>query len=220
MIKHFPKELGEPRQQQIEVLEFVSGALKRSNECVAEMPTGSGKSGVAIAVCRSFGGGFVVTDRIALQRQYTEEFLRAGPLLGRANFPCLRLSDTAYKAIPIIREGKLPTKPAVEFSCASAPCLNRPASKQQVIKEACNKSGGCPHEESIIKAQESEVVIANFHSLIYSVALSERVQRRKVIVFDEAHGLCDSLRSFMSVKFKIRRKVLDSETVHLKTTEQ
>lgn len=220
ILNHFPKELPPPRPQQIEGLEFLQAAMKRSKFAVCESPTGSGKSGIAMTVSRYFGGGIVVTPRIALMKQYCEEFENTSPLMGRANFACLERTESAYKTIPIIKAGQHPPKPSLEDSCASAPCLNRPASKQKRIKDNCKANGGCPHELSIVKAQDSETIVANFHSLIYSVSLSERVQPRKVLVFDECHNLANQLRDFLKVKFKVRRRVLDSEISHLKTTLQ
>ena len=140
--------------------------------------------------------------------------------MGRANFSCIRLSETAYKTIPIIRAGEHPPKPILDHSCAKAPCLNRPTSKQKKIKAGCVADGGCPHEISIETAQESETIVSNFHSLMYSVSLSERVSRRKVLIFDESHNLANQLRDFLKVRFKVRRKVLPSEIAHIKTTEQ
>lgn len=220
LLNSFPKELPQPRPQQIEVLDFLDEAFKRSNIIIVESPVGSGKSGVAMAVSRHFGGGIVVTPRIALQRQYCDEFERTAPLMGRANFSCLQNSETAYKTIPIIKAGQHPPKPILEHSCAAAPCLSKPIAKQKKIKAACEELGGCPHQHSIDKAQETETVVANFHSLMYCVSLNERITRRKVIVFDECHNLANQLRDFLKVKFKIRRQVFDSEVKHLKTTEQ
>lgn len=221
ILNHFPKELPSPRPQQIAALDFIEQSFKNGIKVVTiDMPVGAGKSGVAMTVSRYYGGGIVAMPKIDLQNQYLREFNDVAPLVGRARFPCIRLDSHANKVYPIILNGDLPAKPQLEMSCASSPCLNRPKYKQQQIKESCDAQGGCPHQLHLDIAQKEETIISNLHSLLYSVSLNERITRRPILVIDEAHNLFKFIQDFSKVNFLVRRKVLDSEIVHLKTTEQ
>jgi len=217
MLEYFPKELDEPRQQQVEGLTFANNVFASGIKVVVlEMPTGSGKSGVAITASRAFGGGIIACPTIQLQAQYIKDFDNVAPLIGRGRFPCLKKDENAADCIPLIHEGRIPKKPPHEMSCAAAPCLNKPYTKRQRIKDECENLGGCPHQHSIDVAQESETIIANLHSLMYCVSLNEIIQPRRILIIDEAHDLKKFMRDFLKVKFKIRRRVDPKELIPLK----
>lgn len=222
ILEHFPKEINSPpRDQQIEALNFIENAFNDNKKVVIlEAPVGSGKSAVAMAASRYYGGGIVAMPTISLQAQYLKDFKNTSPLLGRARFPCQKIDLQALKCIPLIKKGIIPNKPDIDFSCARAPCLNKPRAKQKAIKDFCDGNGGCPHQISLDVAQESETVISNLHSLIYSVSLNSKISKRSILILDECHDLQKFMRGFLQVKFKIRRRVLNSEIQHLKTNEQ
>jgi Rad3-related DNA helicase len=223
LLSYFPeKEIGGPaRSQQTEGLEFTQGAFDAGiNIVVVEAPVGSGKSAMGMAISRALGGGIVACPTVALQNQYLKDFKNTAPLIGRSRFPCLKKDPKAKDSIPAILEGKIPVRPHLDFSCASAPCLNKPRRKQQRIKAECEADGGCPHQHSLDVAQDSETIISNLHSLMYSVSLSDRISKRRVLVIDECHDLQAFMRDFLKVKFKVRRKVLSSEISNLKTVDQ
>jgi len=211
---------GEARSQQIEALEFAQGAFENGVKMVViEAPVGSGKSGVAMAISRAMGGGIVAMPTVQLQQQYLNDFDNTAPLLGRSRFPCLRTSDKAPEAIPVILRGEIPERPEMDFSCAAAPCLNKPKATYARIKEECEDGLGCPHQHSIDVAQKSETIISNLHSLLFSVYLNEKIDRRSVLIIDECHELQAFMRDFLKVKFKVRRMVSQSEISHLQTID-
>ena len=223
LLDYFPADEigGEARPQQVEALKFTQGAFDAGvNIVIVEAPVGSGKSGVAMAISRALGGGIVAMPTVQLQQQYLKDFENTAPLIGRSRFPCLKKDPAAANSIPIILEGRIPPRPELDFSCAKAPCLNKPRKKQLRIKAECEMDVGCPHQHSLDVAQESETIISNLHSLMYSVALSDRISRRQVLVIDECHDLQTFMRDFLKIKFKVRRKVLPTEIKHLNTTGQ
>lgn len=220
LLNHFPHELKEPRQQQREALTFLESAFADDvNVVVLELPVGSGKSGIGMTVSRAFGGGIVAMPVVALQAQYCNEFDKTAPLMGRGRFPCLKNCSNAQESVLVIRRGEMPVRPILEESCATAPCLNKPKSKQDRIKAECEAQGGCPYQHHIDHAQQEETIVSNLHSLIYSVSLSDKISKRKVLVIDEAHDVEAFFRSFMTTKFKVRRKVDHKELSNLKTTD-
>lgn len=221
LINYFPKELPSPRPRQTEVLDFCEASFKNGIKTICvDAPVGIGKSGVAITLSRAFGGGIVAMPKIDLQNQYLREFDNCYPLVGRARFPCLKLDSKAKDSYAYIERGELPPKPQLEFSCASAPCLNRPRAKMLEIRDSCDAIGGCPHQKMLDKAQESETIISNLHSLLYSVSLNDRIAKRKILIIDEAHNLFKFIQDFSKVNFFVRRRVHQHEVQHLTTTEQ
>jgi Rad3-related DNA helicase len=221
LIKHFPSEIKTIREQQREALNFIEQSFANGIKFVCmDASTGAGKSGVAMTISRAYGGGIVGMPTVALQQQYLNDFNDVAPLVGRARFPCLKLDPNAHKCYPIIQAGELPARPPLEQSCAAAPCLNRPKAKQQQIRNSCEAMGGCPHQKMLDEAQKSETIISNLHSLLYSVSLNERITKRPILVIDECHNLFKFIQDFSKINFLVRRKVLDLEIKHLKTTEQ
>ncbi len=222
LINWFPKELeSPPRSQQVNALNFIEQSFNNGiNVVICEMPVGAGKSPVATTLSRSFSGGIITTPRVQLQQQYLNDFDRTSPLIGRSRFGCIKLDPEARKSIEVIKGGDIPSKPILEQSCAAGPCLSKPTTKRERIKQECENNGGCPHQVHIDVANQTETVVSNLHSLAYSVSLNERIGKPNVLVMDEAHNLESFIRDFAKLKFTIRRKVLHSEVATLKTTEQ
>lgn len=214
---NFPTEVGKPRQQQIYMMEAFDSCTK---DITYEAGVGIGKSAFAIAAGRSVGDAIINCPGIQLQRQYHEDFPEVALLVGRSRFPCLKKDPNAFKTIEFIKRGELPKQPILENSCAAGPCLGRPQAKRQRIVAECDAAGGCPVNHAIDRANEQNIVISNLYSLLYSVSLTEKVRKRKLLIFDECHNLANTLRQFMSVKMSVRRQVDDVEVRFLKTTEQ
>lgn len=216
-INLFPTEVGDPRPQQVKMMTAFDST---NNDIVYEANVGVGKSAFAIAASRSVGDAIINVPGIQLQRQYHDDFPEVALLVGRSRFPCLKKDPNAVSVISVIKKGVLPKQPLLENSCASGPCLGRPLAKRQRIMAECDAMGGCPVNHAIDRANEQDIVISNLYSLLYSVSLTGKVRKRKLLIFDECHNLASTLRQFMSVKMTVRRQVDDVEVRFLKTTEQ
>lgn len=214
---HFPTEVGQPRTQQINLMDSFDST---DQDLCCEAGVGIGKSAFAISAARSAGDAIINCPGIQLQRQYHEDFPEVALLVGRSRFPCLKKDPNAISTIQFIKKGILPKQPLLENSCASGPCLGRPLAKRQRIVAECDAMGGCPVNHAIDRANEQPIVISNLYSLLYSVSLTAKVRKRKLLIFDECHNLANTLRQFMSVKMTVRRQVDDVEVRFLKTTEQ
>ena len=130
----FPLHFRKLRPQQEEVLERLMASTHRVD--VAALPTGTGKSLLAIAYARMTGlPAVVLTSTRALQDQYALDF--PAPLTydvrGMGNYPC-RALDTG--------------------SCDVGPCLDG---------EACVwREAGCAYYDRIRRAAAHPIVVTNY----------------------------------------------------------
>src|SRR3989304_10293045 len=69
-----------------------------------ELPTGIGKSAIALAVAEMIGSPFTVinTATISLQNQYDVDFPRVCKLVGRDNFMCTLRPKTSVSVAPCL----------------------------------------------------------------------------------------------------------------------
>ena len=79
----FPK----PRPNQLEVIQLIMNHLSEYDNFVLTMPTGYGKSVIAVTLAKLFPTSFLVTHRKKLQTQYTNDF-GMPTLMGRGNYEC------------------------------------------------------------------------------------------------------------------------------------
>ncbi|HLR46843.1 MAG TPA: DEAD/DEAH box helicase family protein, partial [Deinococcales bacterium] len=98
----------EYRPGQKEALDAARAAFAAGKRFVViEAPTGSGKSGMAVALARENGSAYVVTAQKLLQDQYVRDFPDLALMKGRSNYPCL-IAPTHAAAAPCLAGRKLP----------------------------------------------------------------------------------------------------------------
>jgi len=133
----FPSETF--RDGQRESLQAIHDAfvIRGRRFVVAELPTGIGKSHIAIAMARFYGSAHILTVQKILQSQYESTF---GSMLfsmkGRSAYDCLR---------------------APGRSCAIGPCRTT-----KNITDA-----DCPYKTALFAAHESAITVHNFDSFYY-----------------------------------------------------
>lgn len=160
-----------PRDLQVDGLAKVITAHKAgARYVVLEAPTGTGKSGLAIALSKYLGQSFVGTLTAQLQEQYTKLFQPLGveKLLGAGKFQCRKMPGQSCS------EGR----------------------KEYTGKSACDaQAPGCPYSIQKRKALAAPICVGNFHSLLYNVAFAQGPEEggedhriRPLMVLDEAHG--------------------------------
>ena len=130
-----------------------------------ELPTGIGKSAIAISLAELIGSPFTVinTATISLQNQYDADFPRVCKLVGRDNFECtLRYKTTA----------------------ANAPCVADSSI-------SCNSDFYAQEEEY----RRSAVVVTNYALYMSELLKGKRWHERRphLLVCDEGHRLLDFL---------------------------
>ena len=93
LLDHFPSKYT-PRPIQRKVIADIDSAIKSGYKNILLcMPTGVGKSHIAMTVAKSLGTSFIVTAQKILQDQYTRDFEFVYPMKGKSNFPCLAIYE-------------------------------------------------------------------------------------------------------------------------------
>ena len=137
--------------------------------------TGTGKSAIAIDICKTLGYGYIITTTKQLQKQYDRDFHNESFALvkGRNNYVC-EYSDG-------------------ELTCDCAPCLTNKA----IAKECDEKEIECPYKEIMKKAAASSIFCCNYS---YFLRKSRKSSPRNVVVFDEAHNIENHLVELGSIE--------------------
>lgn len=138
---------------------------------VAQLPTGSGKSGLAITKALDEGTAYLVTCSKLLQDQYENDFIRSDlvSLKGKDNYLC----------------GLVPG-----FSCANGPCASSDMTAR-AIKNECSRSGRCPYKLRVDAANNAKIFLTNgsMMSTTLHCKVSPLKDKRDILIFDEAHLL-------------------------------
>lgn len=156
---------------------------------VAEMPTGTGKTFIAMAVKQLLDVPtiYVCTTK-SLQEQFLKDFPNAKLIKGRNNYPCGRIPQ------------KFPEVTAED--CVGSSCLV-----------------DCPYKSAKETARKAQLVVANMSYFMNEVQYGKQFAKRGFVVVDEADTLEDALLDQVSVqitqfdveKMKLGRPVLKTK---------
>jgi Rad3-related DNA helicase len=191
MKTEFPYEKIRPEQQKF--LDAVSGTDKKY--IVAQMPTGSGKSGIAIYESMLANNSYIVVTNKALQDQYWRDFNGKFPikmLKGMSNYDCT------------VNDG---------VKCDKGPCQGCDATSIG-IKRYCRMNDMCPYYREAGAAFKSPIFLANTSIMRAVVGNREdKVKKRDVMIIDEAHLLEDFLVDVGTISFSADKmiKMFDAE---------
>jgi len=165
--KHFPFE--KEREIQTRVLDHLSETWEDNNIKLLNLPTGVGKSCIAIAVSHALKGKTIIsTPQKILQDQYMKDFgnnllLNIREMKGRNNFQCI-------------------TDP--NSTCADGPGAIKP--------EYCPD---CPYIDAKKAAEKAKVVIMNF-AYYMTTSFNHSFNDRPTLIIDEAHSLPEHIIAF------------------------
>jgi Rad3-related DNA helicase len=156
-----------PRREQVQILERLGTAFEDAtgddggpHVFAVEAPPGVGKSHLAMTLARWSGNAYLLTSQKLLQDQYEREFGGALQLVkGRENYPCERTP------VPV---------PTTQGLC------RRPRGP------ACQ----CPYARAKLAALSGPIFCTNTaYFLTLRQWQREQLQRRRLLVIDEAHNL-------------------------------
>ena len=115
VLSSFPSRYA-PRDLQKSVIGEIESAIRSGyRNILLCVPTGVGKSHIAVTVAKHLGSSFIVTAQKILQDQYARDFGFILPMKGKSNFPCLALYDP--EMVPYEEARKDPT-----ISCSFGSC--------------------------------------------------------------------------------------------------
>lgn len=173
MLTYWPMGTNEPRQSQIEVMEWVKSLPSDIKYILCEVPVGGGKSPLALTMSgwfsKTFGNAYILTPQKILQKQYEDSFPEKllHSLYGKSN-----------------------------YSCASKKTNCEVGSD---IKPRCEQ---CPHNAAFMRMRSAPNVVLNYTLgllLFKYLADDDVVRKRDLVVFDEAHTIETHLTEFNAI---------------------
>jgi ATP-dependent DNA helicase DinG len=178
LLAHFP-DGATPRAAQTALLDELAGALASAEHdenaprvFFVEAPPGVGKSHVAMTLARWSGKAYLLTSQKQLQDQYEREFGSAVQLVkGRDNYPCERY----------------------------------PGRRVPTTQGMCRRPGGpacqCPYARAKAAALAGPIFCTNTsYFLTLRQWRREHLERRRLLVVDEAHRLEAQLANVFTLR--------------------
>ena len=218
LLDHFPSKYT-PRPIQREVIADIDSAIKSGYKNILLcMPTGVGKSHIAMTVAKSLGSSFIVTAQKILQDQYTRDFEFVYPMKGKSNFPCLAIYERtgiSYNEAALdpemgcnfgvcswetkTPEGKKKIK-YCEYkpSISVLPVFNRGTEDEQVspIREACHYYN--QKFQALLATHALFNYSSYFQTRLYSKGIEEHL-KRECLVADEAHEIENQIIGYIGL---------------------
>ncbi|HYO06040.1 MAG TPA: hypothetical protein VER14_03560, partial [Phototrophicaceae bacterium] len=215
------------RSNQEKVLGEIDQALKSGYKYIfLEAPTGFGKSAVAVALSRFLGSSHICTSTKDLQTQYSKDFPYLYEVKGRNNFPCIVKEDMGIKEScdygPCLKED--------EYDCLYKTRLSDYETKLEgtiyedidLAKYALKKYHDKTKQHSqLVQLQwkpceyfhqkwisvKSSHTIYNYKYFLSDLFYSSGVNKRKLLILDEAHTLESEVSTFKN--FVINKEYLN-----------
>ncbi|MGN6348328.1 MAG: helicase C-terminal domain-containing protein [Candidatus Nitrosocosmicus sp.] len=204
------------RPNQKRVLDEVDQALKSGFKFIfLEAPTGFGKSAVAVTLSRFLGSSHLCTSTKDLQNQYSRDFSYLYEVKGRNNFPCIvkedmginescdygpclkdddfdclyktRLSDYEVKSEGTIYEN-------IDINKYALKKYHDKAKQHSQLVRIDWKPCTYYHQKWI--SMKSSHTIYNYKYFLSDLFFSSGINKRKLLILDEAHTLESEVSSF------------------------
>jgi Rad3-related DNA helicase len=186
-LKYFPFQ--EIRPQQEEALTFAIKEFKAGKRFVClELPTGVGKSGIAITLGKYFQahmqtagirtGTYIITPQKILQAQYENDFADINNVSAKQNYICVQ------------RPGNV--------SCQIGQWMNQIALENSQ-KAAYNEN--CPYKKAMKNFKEGILSLTNVAFILNHIMYTDEIVKRQLLIVDECHMLEPALVEFVAMDF-------------------
>ncbi|VFJ13676.1 helicase C-terminal domain-containing protein [Candidatus Nitrosocosmicus franklandus] len=215
----FPFESIRPKQAK--VLEEIDQALKSRYKFIfLEAPTGFGKSAVAVTLARFLGSSHICTSTKDLQTQYNRDFPYLSEVKGRNNFPCIIKEDMGISENceygPCLKDDNFDCIYKTRMSDYDVKAEGTIYENIEINKYALKKYHDKAKEHSqLIRIEwkpclyyhqkwvsiKSSHTIYNYKYFLSDLFYSSGVNKRKLLILDEAHTLESELSSFKNIIF-------------------
>jgi len=190
--KKFQKWRGS-NQEQKEAVEFILNNQKQY--ALLTMPTGSGKSLVAVASAALFDGKvIIITKNTDLAKQYERDF-DIPVVIGRKHYKCILYPELTAENCPYT--GHYSQCPAVKdvldyYGVKSLDELS--------LEEADEIT--CPYVRARELARKDDIAVLNYHYFWFAYLREGYWPKPKMIIVDEAHEFPNFLVDVSTMKFK------------------
>lgn len=167
------------REQQKEVIEELNKIPDDKKYILLQCGTGTGKSAIAVGISNTIGPSFILTTTKQLQDQYDKDFSKTSfcHIKGKGNYPCYYMDDI----VP----------------CDVGPCI-----VQHKLKYTCGDK--CEYYKTRRKAIESNILCTNYAFFFRNCDCGDWMEKRPLMIFDEAHNLESQLVTFAELDFNLQ----------------
>ncbi|WP_458744851.1 helicase C-terminal domain-containing protein [Candidatus Nitrosocosmicus sp. T] len=219
MRSFFPLDYIRPNQDK--VLDELDQALKSDYKFIfLEAPTGFGKSAVAVTLARFLGSSHICTSTKDLQTQYNRDFPYLSEVKGRNNFPCIVKEDMGIRESceygPCLKDDNFDCIYKTRMSDYDVKSEGTIYENLEINKYALKKYYDKAKEHSQLVRIEwkpceyyhqkwmsikSSHTIYNYKYFLSDLFYSSGVNKRKLLILDEAHTLESEVSSFKNIIF-------------------
>jgi ATP-dependent DNA helicase DinG len=219
MRSFFPLDYVRPTQDK--VLDELDQALKSDYKFIfLEAPTGFGKSAVAVTLARFLGSSHICTSTKDLQTQYNRDFPYLSEVKGRNNFPCIIKEDMGIRESceygPCLKDDDFDCLYKTRMSDYDVKSEGTIYENIDINKYALKKYYDKAKEHSqLVKIEwqpchyyhqkwisiKSSHTIYNYKYFLSDLFYSSGVNKRKLLILDEAHTLESEVSSFKNIIF-------------------
>ena len=219
MRSFFPLDYVRPNQDK--VLDELDQALKSDYKFIfLEAPTGFGKSAVAVTLARFLGSSHICTSTKDLQTQYNRDFPYLSEVKGRNNFPCIVKEDMGIRESceygPCLKDDDFDCLYKTRMSDYDVKSEGTIYENVDINKYALKKYYDKAKEHSqLVKIEwqpchyyhqkwisiKSSHTIYNYKYFLSDLFYSSGVNKRKLLILDEAHTLESEVSSFKNIIF-------------------
>jgi ATP-dependent DNA helicase DinG len=219
MRSFFPLDYIRPNQDK--VLDELDQTLKSDYKFIfLEAPTGFGKSAVAVTLARFLGSSHICTSTKDLQTQYNRDFPYLSEVKGRNNFPCIVKEDMGIRESceygPCLKDDNFDCIYKTRMSDYDVKSEGTIYENLEINKYALKKYYDKAKEHSQLVRIEwkpceyyhqkwmsikSSHTIYNYKYFLSDLFYSSGVNKRKLLILDEAHTLESEVSSFKNIIF-------------------
>lgn len=183
-------------QQKI-IYDIYNAIKKGYKNIVLQLGVGFGKSAIAKTISNMYDSSYILTNSIALQKQYTRDFDDIALLMGRGRYNCKEWKNTCdhcymshidyteniSEKLKYLDKSKYWTGfPEYESEAAWEHYIENTIKPLKMFK--CED---CPYKLAKIAARNSDCTVCNYHSLYFNSNIINTFGSRDLIVFDEGH---------------------------------
>ena len=210
----FPFDNIRPNQKR--ALDDIDQALKSGYKFIfLEAPTGFGKSAVAVALSRFLGSSHLCTSTKDLQTQYSRDFSYLYEVKGRNNFPCIVKEDMGLNEScdygPCLKDDDYDCLYKTRLSDYEVKSEGTIYENIEINKYALKKYHDKAKQHSqLVRIDwkpcvyfnqkwisiKSSHTIYNYKYFLSDLFYSSGVNKRKLLILDEAHTLESEVSSF------------------------
>lgn len=193
----FPKPSYRPQQK--EVIQSIIHCINSGKKyIIAELPTGTGKSPIAVTLARLVESAYYITTTKILQDQIENDFGDSiATLKGRSNYPCTVYDNFKNELRKQLGTNLVEQDASLKPSCSEGHCKKRLGSSKcrlcvptKIEIEENPLPNGlqhsyCPYYERYYRAANSKIASMNFDNFILHLNYGKTFGNRKLLIIDE-----------------------------------